>query len=88
MYTIKCKYYYDVCLVYRGHENNLPIYEFEKLDKFLRKLIHEYKLYPTIEFMTTLKFKELSEKLWEDFAYKIISHYIGKASKYKFMNFP
>ncbi|CRL01954.1 CLUMA_CG015068, isoform A [Clunio marinus] len=55
-----------------------PTLNFNRLDKFLWKLINDYRLNPTIEFMTTLKFKKLNTVIWEDFAYQVISRYIGR----------
>lgn len=60
----------------------LPVFDFTRLDKFLWKLIMEYRLQPTIEFMTTLKLRKINATVWEDLAYQLVSRYIGMADKW------
>jgi hypothetical protein len=54
-----------------------PIFDFDRLDKFLWKLTNDYQLKPTIEFMTTLKFRKINPLLWESLAYQLLARYIG-----------
>ncbi|KAG5682536.1 hypothetical protein PVAND_011883 [Polypedilum vanderplanki] len=68
---------------------NQPIFNFEKLDTFLRKMINEYNLLPVIEFMTTLKFKNMNKDSWKTLSYQIITHYaeiygLKNVAKWKF----
>lgn len=55
----------------------LPQFNFTRLDNFMWSLINDYHLNPTIEFMTTLKPRKINGIVWEDLAYQIVSRYIG-----------
>jgi hypothetical protein len=55
-----------------------PVFDFKQLDLFLNKLIDEFRLKPTIEFMTSQKFKRIDFVTWMEFSYQIVSRYIGK----------
>lgn len=56
---------------------SLPIFNFDRLDKFLWKLTNDYGLNPTIEFMTVLKGLKIDELTWESLAYQLVARYIG-----------
>jgi hypothetical protein len=61
---------------YTHPSSELPVFDFTRLDDFLWKLINDYRLTPTIEFMTALRLKR-DATAWEDLAYQLISRYIG-----------
>ncbi|CAG9806028.1 unnamed protein product [Chironomus riparius] len=64
-------------LIHKFNDNDILMYDFSKLDNFLNKLINDWNLVPTIEFMTSHKFKRYNKEFWRDYAYEIIMHYIG-----------
>lgn len=61
----------------------LPQFNFTRLDSFVWSLINDYHLYPTIEFMTTLKLRKINGVVWEDLAYQVVSRYIGVYTKWR-----
>lgn len=74
-----------IVIFYRRLEDGQVDYNFEKLDKFLQRLVYEYDLLPTIEFMTSTSLGNLSRDFWDDYAYKIVSHFVGKIKIFGFV---
>jgi hypothetical protein len=51
----------------------------------LRNLIEEYSLLPTIEFMMTLKLKNVSREMWKNFAFQLVARYAGMTERIEWM---
>lgn len=70
-------------------ETDMPTYNFTRMDKFLNRLVYDYRMIPTIEFMTTIEHRQLNMEVWSNLAYQFLMRYVGQfglkiVSKWKF----